>query len=301
MHVLLFGSRGYLGEQFRKLYPDALMPTIDIADAPAVSHILDQERPAIVINAAGKTGRPNVDWCEDHKEETIRSNVTGPLVLLEECLKRGIYWVHLSTGCMYEGTPHQPSVENFLVRGDAGQVKGAEGTEGFSEDDPPNFFGSFYSRSKGWIDQILKEFPVLQLRLRMPFDASNNERNLLVKLAKYSRVLAVKNSMTYLPDFLIAVKHLIDKRAVGIFNVVNPGAMSPYEIMEMYRKIVDPSHSFERLTLQDLPSAVKAGRSNCILSTEKLKEEGIRLKPVQEAVEEALKKLKIAEGPCGNN
>ena len=28
--------------------------------------------PDFVINAAGKTGRPNVDWCEDHKQEVIR-------------------------------------------------------------------------------------------------------------------------------------------------------------------------------------------------------------------------------------
>ena len=27
-----------------------------------------------------KTGRPNVDWCEDHKTETLFSNVTAPLI-----------------------------------------------------------------------------------------------------------------------------------------------------------------------------------------------------------------------------
>jgi hypothetical protein len=26
------------------------------------------------------TGRPNVDWCEDHKVETIRGNVIGRAV-----------------------------------------------------------------------------------------------------------------------------------------------------------------------------------------------------------------------------
>jgi dTDP-4-dehydrorhamnose reductase len=42
--------------------------------------VLDEVKPDVVINAAGKTGKPNVDWCEDHKEETLRSNDTGPLV-----------------------------------------------------------------------------------------------------------------------------------------------------------------------------------------------------------------------------
>ena len=102
MKVLIFGSNGYLGRQFAKLYPEAICPKADIADQASVSRILDAEKPDVVINAAGKTGRPNVDWCEDHKMETMRSNVTGPLVLLEECAKRNIYWVHLGSGCIYQ-------------------------------------------------------------------------------------------------------------------------------------------------------------------------------------------------------
>ena len=34
-------------------------------------------KPTHVLNSAGVTGRPNVDWCEDHKQETIRANVVG--------------------------------------------------------------------------------------------------------------------------------------------------------------------------------------------------------------------------------
>src|SRR3989344_290490 len=129
MNVLLFGSTGYMGQQFLTLFPDAATPHIDIAHPQAVSEELDRVKPDIVINAAGKTGRPNVDWCEDHKEETLHANVTGALVLLEECLKRNIYLVHMSSGCIYEGD---------------------KGGAGFTEEDPPNFSGSFYSRTKLW-------------------------------------------------------------------------------------------------------------------------------------------------------
>lgn len=270
MNVLIFGSKGYLGEQFHKLYPDAACPSGNIADRAWVGQTLEEVWPDVVINAAGKTGRPNVDWCEDHKLETIEANVTGPLVLLDECAKRNIYWVHLGSGCIYEG--------------------GKEG-RGFSEDDTPNFAGSFYSRTKGWTDQMLKDFPVLNLRLRMPFDGSGSERSLLTKLIKYKKVLDVQNSITYLPDFLTVADGLIQKRATGIFNVVNPGTISPYQIMEMYRNIVDPKHTFERLTLEDLPGVVKAGRSNCVLSTAKIEALGLRMMPVAEAVGVALKQL----------
>lgn len=276
MNILLFGSTGYLGEQFLKLYPGAATPKIDIADRAAVIAVLEKEKPDIVINCAGKTGRPNVDWCETHKEETLRANVTGPLVLLEECLARKIYLVHMSSGCIYTGE-----------KGD----RGDRSDKGFAEEDPPNFFGSFYSRTKAWSDQIMKDFPVLNLRLRMPFDGSRSERNLIVKLTKYKKVLDTGNSLTYLPDFLQAANRLIDKRAIGTFNVVNDDVISPYRIMELYKEIVDPAHQFERLTLERLGDVVKADRSNCRLSTEKLKGEGISLRSVEEAVREALRIL----------
>lgn len=270
MNVVIFGSTGYIGEQFKKLYPNAKTPRIDIADPKAVAEVLDGEKPDIVINCAGKTGRPNVDWCEDHKDETIHVNVLGPLVIQEECAKRGIYWVHMSSGCMYEGD---------------------KGGEGFSEEDTPNFTGSFYSRSKIWSDQILKEFPVLILRIRMPFDDTFHERSLITKLRKYSKVLDVKNSLTYIPDFLKAAQALIKKRATGLYNIVNPGSASPYDVMSLYKEAIDPSHTFEKLSEDQLSTVVKAGRSNCLLSIKKLEAEGVRLQSVQEALASAMQNL----------
>jgi len=272
MKVIVFGSRGYLGEYFLKGYPEAVCPSIDIADRSAVSEVLDAEKPDIVINAAGKTGRPNVDWCEDHKDETFHANVTGPVILMEECTKRGIYWVHLSSGCIYSGD---------------------NGGKGFSEDDVPNFAGSFYSRTKTWSEQMLKEFPnVLILRLRMPFDNTTNDRNLLMKLRKFSKVNDLQNSITYLPDFIKSAQILIEKRKTGIYNVVNEGGISPYEIIELYKEVVDPAHAADRLTEKDLPVVSKVARSNCILSVTKLEDEGIVMRPVLEAVREAWNTLK---------
>jgi dTDP-4-dehydrorhamnose reductase len=272
MKVLIFGSGGYLGEHFLKLYPDAITPKIDIADAPSVAAILDAEHPDVVINCAGKTGRPNVDWCEGHKKETIHANVIGPLVLLEQCAKRSIYWVHMSSGCMYEGN---------------------NDGRGFAEVDVPNFTGSFYSRSKIWSDQILKEFPdVLVLRIRMPFGDDTHPRSVITKISKYAKVLDVPNSFTYLPDFLDAAQQLISSRRTGLYNVVNPGALSPYDIMAMYVQIVDNSHVIERLTLDHLSKVVVAGRSNCILSIEKLQKEGISMQPAEQAVKTALQSIR---------
>ena len=38
-------------------------------------HLELQVRPTHVLNAAGVTGRPNVDWCESHKVGIVVSSV----------------------------------------------------------------------------------------------------------------------------------------------------------------------------------------------------------------------------------
>ncbi|MDD5739191.1 MAG: sugar nucleotide-binding protein [Candidatus Peribacteraceae bacterium] len=272
MKVLLFGGRGFMGQQFLQIYPDAVVPSADIADPAAVAGVLDREKPDVVINAAGKTGTPNVDWCEDHKLETMHANVLGPIVLAEECGKRGIYWVHLSSGCIYEGD---------------------NGGRGFAETDETNFTGSFYSRSKALCERAIREFPgILILRLRMPFDGSSHPKNLITKLAKYARVNDEENSITCLTDFLEATKKLIERRATGIYNMVNEGTISPYRIMELYREIVDSNHRFERLPFPAQSQVTKVGRSNCILATGKLKGEGIQMRPIEDAVKSALLEFK---------
>ena len=270
MKIVVFGAKGFIGGLFLEAFPGSIPVDADIADQAAVRVALEREKPDVVINAAGKTGKPNVDWCEDHTMETLRANVTGPLILLEETQRLGAKLVHMSSGCIYEGD---------------------NGGEGFTEEDAPNFWGSYYARTKAWTDQVLKEFPVLTLRVRMPFDGSLHPRTLIGKIAKYGRVLDEANSITYVPDFMEAAKKLIVQGKTGIYNVVNPGVISPYEIMSLYKEIVDPSHAFERLTLEHLGEVVKAGRSNCVLSTKKLEREGIVLKPIRQAVEEALRTI----------
>lgn len=281
--VLIFGGAGYIGSKLKELYPDAALPKADIADPRDVRKALDEIKPDIVINAAGRTGKPNVDWCEDHKEETLRANVTGPLVLLNECMKRNIYLVHIGSGCIYDG---DGPVHRSPPEADEGG-----GGKGFTEEDAPNFTGSFYSLSKAMSDQLLKPFPVLQLRIRMPFDGSRSPRNLLTKLVGYKKVLDRDNSITYMPDFFTALTTLVEKRATGIYNVVNPGPVSPYKIMMKYKELIDPKHTFERLELKDLPTVTKAARSNCILSGVKLAQEGIVMRHSDEAIREALEEF----------
>ena len=236
-----------------------------------LADFLDSEKPDIVINAIGKTGRPNIDWCEDHKAETMESNVTVAINLATECSKRGIYLVYLGSGCIYEG-----------------DNKG----RGFSEEDEPNFFGSFHSKTKIIAEKALKEFPCLILRIKLPIDNQPHLRNLIDKLKSYKIVIDVQNSTTTIPHMINAMKRLIEKRKTGIYNLVNTGTISAAEIMRMYKEIVDSNHNFEVCSLEDLEKVTKARRSNCILNTERLQKEGINMLEICEAVKSCLLEYK---------
>jgi 3,5-epimerase/4-reductase len=72
---------------------------IRMEDKAGMSKVFDEFRPTRVINCAGKTGRPNVDWCESNRVETVRSNVIGTLMLAELCDEKGVHLTNVATGC----------------------------------------------------------------------------------------------------------------------------------------------------------------------------------------------------------
>lgn len=261
--ILVFGN-GWIGNRLAAEFKAEIVRA-DITNRIAVQAALERRAPTVVINAAGKTGRPNIDGCEDNPSGTLLVNTAGPILLAEECLSRGIFMVHLGSGCVYEGFG-----------------------EPFTEDDPPNFFGSIYSRSKALSEAALKNLPVLQLRIRMPFDGTPHPRNLITKLVAYPKIISVANSLTYIDDLLVAADYLIRTRKTGIWNVVNPGAVTHEQILELYRSIVDPNHKFETMTLAELSKVTKAGRSNCVLDAGKLKGAGVILRPVMAALNDAM-------------
>jgi 3,5-epimerase/4-reductase len=266
MTTLVFGA-GFLGERLAKSLPGAVLARgTDISDREAVLAALRAHRPSSVVNAAGKTGRPNVDWCEHHPLETTRSNVIGPLVLAEACAALDVHLLHLASGCIFYGP--SPS---------AG---------GWREDDDANP-SSLYSRSKYAADLMLSRLPNVGIvRLRMPIDTLPGPRNLITKLAHYAQVIDVENSVTIVPDLVDVVGALVERRATGVFHATNPGPVRHVQLLALYRQFVDPSHRFTLIAEDELVGrglAVRA-RSNCILSSARLESLGVRMPPSETAL-----------------
>lgn len=223
---LVFGGKtGWIGQQVMGIIASrgntAVAAESRLEEREAVARELDAVKPDFVVNAAGLTGRPNVDWCEDHKEDVVRVNVVGTLSLVDLCNSRGIHVTNYATGCIYSYDDEHPI-----------------GGKGFTEEDPPNFSGSFYSYTKGMVEALLKPFPnVLTLRVRMPISDDLSPRNFITKITKYERVVNIPNSMTVLTELLPVSVTMTERKLKGVHNFTNPGAISHNQILDLYKKV----------------------------------------------------------------
>ncbi|THY14009.1 NAD(P)-binding protein [Aureobasidium pullulans] len=280
---LIWGGNGWVAGHLEALLKDqgksVHTTTVRMENREAVIKELDRIKPTHVFNCAGCTGRPNVDWCEDNKSATIRSNVIGTLNLADACEQRDIHISVFATGCIYAYDDAHPI-----------------GGPGFLESDPANFSGSFYSATKSRVEEIMMNYPnVLCLRLRMPVSDDLHPRNFVTKIARYERVVDVPNSNTILHDLLPAAILLAENDETGIYNFTNPGAISHNEVLGLFKKIVRPEFGWKNFSLEQQSLVIKAGRSNCMLDTgklvSKLKEYGFEVPEVHDAYEQCFKRM----------
>jgi dTDP-4-dehydrorhamnose reductase len=294
--ILVLGAGGYVGRRFTDLFQARgvkAMPLaraeLDYTDPAALRRILKKERPDFVINAAGVTGRPNVDACETARAETLFGNTVLPLRIAEACADLGIPWGHVSSGCIYQG------------------ARGEEGGRllGFREEDAPNFSFragpcSFYSGTKALAEEYLRTFPGVYIwRLRLPFDRHDSPRNYLSKLLRYPRLLDVRNSLSHLGDFAAACWATMERSLPpGIYNLTNPGSVTTAEVVELIERegrarndtrFLRPFAYFKSEE-EFMRTGTHAPRSSCVLDTAKAEKYGLPLRPVRTALIDSLQR-----------
>jgi dTDP-4-dehydrorhamnose reductase len=255
---LVFGKTGWIGGKLIQLLTAQrkkfFLAESRTYDREAVLKEIAKYNPTHILNAAGVTGRPNVDWCEDHKIETVRTNVIGCLTIADVCEVKKIHHLLYATGCIFEYDAAHPI-----------------GGPGFTEEDSANFHASFYSHTKAMVEDLLKVYTqTCTLRVRMPISDDLSHRNFVTKIVKYDKVVNVPNSMTCLTELLPISLVMAEKKLTGIYNFCNPGAISHNEVLGLYKKYVDPSYTWTNFTLDEQAKILKAGRSNNTLDHTKL-------------------------------
>lgn len=274
MKYVILGN-GYVGNYLAKTLPNATLYPQKLTETYQIKELMLKYFPShTLINCAGKTGKPNVDWCERNKEATFDGNVNLPLMIAEACKEIKQPWVHIGSGCIYNGYDKE-----------------------FTEEDEPNFDGSYYARTKAWSQDLLKGYDeVLILRIRMPIDDKLSERNYITKIVSYARqgrtLYDLPNSMTILSDLAGAIQHLTEQGSTGTYNVVNKGGMTISEILRLYRQYVDPLLEYKITSYEEVRSNLVADRSNCILSCQKLQDDGFEMPLLEGRIVDIMKGLR---------
>ena len=312
MKFLIYGSKGWIGEQFIKIIPSDIEYICGISRLNNISECLkeiDIVKPTHIFCFIGRThGKindtiyPTIDYLEQpgKLQENIRDNFESPINLAKICNEKNIHMTYLGTGCIFTY--------------DKNHLEGEE-TTGFTEEDEPNFFGSSYSIVKGITDKIIKDYPnVLNLRIRMPITNKSNPRNFITKITTYEKICSIPNSMTVLPELLPKLLILAKQKYTGTLNFTNPGLISHNEILTMYRDIVDKNFTWKNFTEKEQLKILDSERSNNYLDTQKLHTLFPDIKSIKESIYDILqnydkvpiikniinsKKIILVTGGCG--
>jgi dTDP-4-dehydrorhamnose reductase len=218
--------------------------------------------------------------------ENVRDNLYGPLQLAIISKKRNIHYTYLGTGCIFNS-------KDLMCEYNQEVKKTKELPQEFNEDDLPNYFGSGYSIVKGFTDKIMKQYPALNLRIRMPVSCSPNDRNFIQKIVNYEYICSIPNSITVLDDFFPIFTDLILKKKTGTYNCTNPGIISHNEILSFYKQIVDNDFSWKNMTIEEQSKHIKSERSNNCLTTDKIKKEYPKLKSIHDSIFIVLNKMRL--------
>jgi dTDP-4-dehydrorhamnose reductase len=284
---LILGNSGYVGSKIFHLLKDneskvvgISRSEVDYTNPKILKEFLRSKKPRFLINAAGFTGKPNVDACELAKADCLYGNAVLPGGIREVCEDLKIPWGHVSSGCIYSGR--------------------RQDGKGWAEEDEPNFSFrsppcSFYSGTKALGEEVLEGARNCYIwRLRIPFNEERNPRNYLQKLLSYDSLLEAENSVSHLDEFVQKCVECFEKEVEpGIYNMTNPGSVTTRQVTEWMRVegVTDKQFQFFEDEEQFMTKSAKTPRSNCVLDTTKSEKAGIGMRPVEEAMRESMQKM----------
>ncbi len=286
--ILLLGGTGYVGKALASSLARQGLASqtvsrsqVNYSQRDELIKLIRDTKAQFLINAAGYTGQPNVDKCEDEKTDCLAGNAVLPGTIRAACEAAQIPWGHVSSGCIFTGTR-------------------ADGL-GFTELDPPNFSFrqnncSFYSGCKALGEEVLQDAENCYIwRLRIPFNEQNSPRNYITKMMRYDRLLEATNSLSHLDEFADCCVASWTKRIpFGIYNLTNPGFVTTRQVVGLIKKygLSDKNFQFFDSENQFMTIAARAPRSNCVLDSTKAVNAGLPITPIEVALDNALKNWK---------
>jgi len=239
--LLITGATGTLGQAFARFcelrglsYELLSRSEMDIAVPDSVAAALERWQPWAVINTAGFV---RVDDAE-HDPRQWRENVLGPVLLAQECARRGVRLMSFSSDLVFDGAKSSPYVERDTPA-------------------PLNAYG----RAKLEAERRIMEHAPDALLIRTaaffgPWDRYNFVAQALETLRRGERWRAAQDqcvSPTYVPDLAQASLDLLVDGEHGLWHLTNRGEVSWARFAQMAAEAASlDMRLVERLSTVDL-------------------------------------------------
>jgi len=224
--IVLIGKNGQLGWEFQRTLPvlgeviGLGREELDVSNLQAVSDVLNELKPNLVINASAYT---EVDLAETEVDATLKINALAPGAIAETTRKIGAALIHYSTDYVFDGKKNAP----------------------YEETDPTNPL-NMYGKSKLLGEENVKQAGESYLILRTSWVYSLRGKSFVNKVLNWSRkntVLKIVNDQIGSPTWaralaettstaLIAQKaNLVDtlRERRGLYHLAGSGYTSRYE------------------------------------------------------------------------
>jgi UDP-glucose 4,6-dehydratase len=272
MKILLLGKSGYVGRSFQDELIKRGWEHFAVSRKEHDYTWLEELRPMVssgqfhlVINCAAFIPSGSGLLCDSHQEETIKANVLFPAMLAQVCDQFSVPLAHISTGCLW-----------------------SDGKEHNEADLPQRSFTGycgFYIGTKWMSEQEVRQYHKHYIwRIRLPFDEIDSDRNYLSKLVRFPKVWDHNNTISHRKDF---VKACLDMWQLGVpfgtYNVMNVGSIKAVTIVH---RMMDMG------IIKTMPEIVTGQPGDCQVSVNKLKDVGVTIRHVDEAINDSLNNWK---------
>lgn len=283
--VITIGGAGLIGSRVTSLLNDSInfkdlsrKDGVDITNPHSLKSIEDDTKSRIVFLLAAKT---DVDGCEKDKElgkegDAWKINVEGVRNVANACLKNNKKVIYVSTDFVFDG-------ENT-----------PEG--GYSEEDAPHPI-NWYSKTKYEGEKALIESGAkfIIVRTAYPYQKYESEKPDFVhaigkRLQQNLEVQAVSDhimSPTYIDDFAMAIRNLIEEDAEGIYHITGSGALTPFDAaLLIAKKLGSNLHLVKKTTRADFFKDRAVRPFDLSMKNAKILKSGVVMRSFQEGIKE---------------
>ena len=234
MKILITGTNGFLGHYIIEkliscnhfviatskganrlafVHANFIYEEMDFTNEETVNAIFNKHKPEYIIHA-GAVSKP--DDCEKDKPLAGKINIDGTAVLLNTAKKYGAGFLFMSTDFVFDGV-----------------------TGMYTETDtvnPVNYYGETKVKAEELVKQYEHGWSIVRTVLvyGKPFNKRNNILTVIREKLEKGEAYDVFNDQvrtpTYAEDLANGIAAMIEKKAIGIYNICGVEIYTPYEM-----------------------------------------------------------------------